>query len=228
MRQTPQVRALQASRIDRLTGAVKSRRRGGRRSRVIRRTLAVVLVLSAAALAVARTSDEQPGVPMLAVSHDLPVGVALTAADLQLVRLPAAPAGALTDRAATEGRILSGSMRRGEVLTDARVVPADGPDPGPNRVAVPIRLADPATSALLRPGVHVAVVVVDDGGSPRRVTGDAIVLAVPGAAAGSESGHHIGGPAGGSGQLAILAVPEPDADALAAAALAGTIAVRFT
>ncbi|WP_051266487.1 SAF domain-containing protein [Nakamurella lactea] len=228
MTQNREVSALQPRRLDRFTGPFRARRRGGRRARVVRRAVAVLLLLAAAAVTLVRPESDRPGVVAVAVSHDLAAGDVLGDDDLQLRTVPAVPDGALTDRAAARGRTLSGAIRRGELLTDAAVVATGGPDPGPGRVAVPIRLADPAAAALLQPGVHVAVLVVDDGGSPRRLTADAVVLAVPGTATASQNGNRIGVSAGESGRLAILAVPESDADQLAAAALAGDIAVRFT
>lgn len=187
--------------------------------------LAVALLVAAAVLAIDRPPPADPGVTVLAVSRDLPAGALLGSGDVHPVRLPMAPDGAVLDPAAVRGRSLSAAVRKGEVVTDARIVAASGPDPGPGRVAVPIRLADPATTTLLQPGAHVAVLVVDDGGAPRRLTSDAVVLAVPGLQKTSA------GPGAGGGQgerLAIVAVPERDADALAAAALVGEIAVRFT
>ncbi len=187
--------------------------------------LAVALLVAAAVLAIGRPPPADPGVTVLAVSRDMPAGTLLGSADVHPVRLPLAPDGAVLDPAAVRGRSLSAAVRKGEVVTDARIVAATGPDPGPGRVAVPIRLADPATTTLLQPGAHVAVLVVDDGGAPRRLTSDAVVLAVPGVQKTSA------GPGAGVGQgerLAIVAVPERDADALAAAALVGDIAVRFT
>ncbi len=161
---------------------------------------------------------------VVAVTRDLPAGSVLGSPDLHTVRLSSAPDGAVLDPAAVRGRSLSAAVRKGEVVTDARVVAASGPDPGPGRVAVPIRLADPATATLLQPGAHVAVLVVDDGGTPRRLTSDAVVLAVPVA----QKTAGIGAGGGQGERLAIVAVPERDADALAAAALVGEIAVRFT
>jgi len=182
----------------------------------------------AAVLAIGRPQPPDPGVAVLTVSHDLPAGTVLASGDLRIVRLPIVPDGALVDPAAARGRTLSAPVRKGEVVTDARITPSTGPDPGPGRVAVPIRLADQATTTLLQPGAHVTVLVVDEGGAPRRLTSDAVVLAVPGAAANRAAGPAIGAVAGQGERLAIVAVPERDADALAAATLIGEIAVRFS
>jgi len=185
-------------------------------------------VAVAAVLAIGRPQPPDPGIAVLAISHDLPAGTVLASQDLRIVRLPTVPDGALVDPATARGRTLSAPVRKGEIVTDARITPPAGPDPGPGRVAVPIRLADQATTTLLQPGAHVTVLVVDDGGAPRRLTTDAVVLAVPGANSNRTAGPAIGAAAGQGERLAIVAVPERDADALAAAALIGEIAVRFS
>lgn len=190
--------------------------------------MAVVLLIAAAALAVGRPKPADSGVSVLAVSRDLPAGAVLAAADVRLIRLPTAPDGAFVNPRTATGRTLSAGVRRGEVVTDARVVPVTGPDPGPGRVAVPIQLADAATTTLLHPGAHVTVLAVQNGGAPKKLTSDAVVLAVPDAQPNATSSVKIGGASAQGGHLVILATPIKDADALAAATLVGDIAVRFS
>src|SRR5262249_58222812 len=122
------------------------------RARLLRRGR---LLLAAALLALAglaalphqSAATEARGVGVLGAARDLTGGVVLTAGDVRTVRLPAevVPAGALAEDGSAVGRMLAGSVRRGEPLTDARVV---GPGltmlaGGPGSVAAPIRLADP-------------------------------------------------------------------------------------
>jgi Flp pilus assembly protein CpaB len=113
------------------------------------------------------------GVPVLVAAADLAAGARLTAADVRAVPIPddLVPAGALRPSAGVLGRIVAGPMRRGEPLTDARLLGrglATGLSP-PESVAVPVRLADGQTAALVRPGDRIDVLATPvDGavGSP--------------------------------------------------------------
>lgn len=103
-----------------------------------------------------------PTVRVLAAAHDLAAGTALAVADLRPVALPASlvPAGALRPGAAVLGRYVAGPVRRGEPLTDVRLV---GPAllaavaRGPDVVAVPVRFADDGATVLLRAGDRIDV-----------------------------------------------------------------------
>src|SRR5262249_35755000 len=117
------------------------------------------------------------------------------------------------------GRMLAGSVRRGEPLTDARVV---GPGltmlaGGPGSVAAPIRLADPAVATLLREGDRGGVVAVTGAGRISRVVSDAEVLAVPALPDGSPT----------DGALVVLAVPEWLAPRVIGTALGARLAVSL-
>lgn len=215
--------ALQPRWYERVVAAVRDRRRGGRRVRGLRRLVALMLLAAAAALALVSPPAADAGSPAIVLTRDLPAGSELTAADVELVRRRDIPDGSLNDPAAATGRTLSGAIRRGEFLTDARVVAADGPDPGPGHSAVPVTL-DRVDLALLRPGVHVVVIAVDETGSVARLTSDAVVLGVPTAPDGP---GRIGESAGSRGATVVLAVPDAEADELAAAALTRELAVRF-
>lgn len=208
------------------------RRRGGPAPRQVRRALAAVLVVVGGVLAVlpARATS---GVAVAVTTDDLPVGSVLDEARVRTESVVAIPDGALTPEQVA-GRVLAAPVRRGEILTDARLVTADGPDPGSGRVAVPVNLPDPGVVALLRPGLHVAVLAVGDGTSGAdAATGvetavvtvlaeDAVVLTVP---APRESGAARLG--SGAGTI-LLAVPAAAADAIAAHAVLGSLTVRFT
>lgn len=161
--------------------------------------------------------------PVVAVRRDLPAGTVLAKEDLVLARTLTAPAGAYVDPVAAQGMSLSAAVRQGEIVTDARVVQAGGPDPGPGRVAVPIRVSDAATADLLAPGTHLTVLRIDESGATSRVAADAVVLATPATA---PAGSGVGAPAS-TGRLIVLAVPAREADPLAAASAMGDIAVRF-
>jgi pilus assembly protein CpaB len=201
---------------DRLATVTRSRRRGGRRSRVLRRALAAALLIAAGVLAVAGQRAAPVGRAVTAFSRDLPIGATLTASDVSTVHLTTPPDGVLTAAQAI-GAVLAGPVRKGEVLTDARLVPPGGPRPGAGRVAVPIRPADPATAELLSAGMHVAVLSVDENGRATVLATDAVVLSIPPPPK-SEPGK----------RLVVLAVPVAAADRVTAISLHGSLALRFT
>lgn len=120
-----------------------------------RRRRAVAALLAALAVGCALSAlRPAEGVAVLVAARDLPAG-ALSPADLAVARLPApaVPAGALRPGADTAGRLLAAPMRRGEPLTDARLLgPGLLAGYGPGLVAAPVRIADPDVARLLAPG----------------------------------------------------------------------------
>ena len=124
---------------------------------------------------------EEPRHVVVAAARDLPAGAELTADDLARLPLPegAVPAGALVDHGEATGRLLAAPVRRGEPLTDVRLLGA-GLVPDDGQVGVPVRVADPAAGRLVEPGDRVDVLATDlDGAAARTVAGDVAVLAVP-------------------------------------------------
>jgi hypothetical protein len=207
---------LQPRWYDRIRQSLADRRRGGRLPRTLRRAAAGGLIVLAGVIALS-PPDLPAGEALVAVTRDLPVGTRIEGEDLQIVHDAAAPDGAVRDPVTVVGRILAGPARRGEIITDVRLADPVGPEPGPGRVAVPVRPADPAIVDLLGPGMHVAVVVVTEAGDASVLAGDAVVLVVP---AKSDRGS--------TDRPVVLAVPAEAADPIVAAAVAGTIALRFT
>lgn len=154
---------------------------------------------------------------VLRAAADLPAGTPLTAAHLAPDRLPPAglPDGAVASLDAAVGRLLAAPVRRGEVLTDLRLAGAGlltGAAPG--RVAVPVRLADAASVALLHAGDRIDVLAASSTGGPaaRLVATGAEVLAVPTAVSD-----------GGEGALVVLSETPDVAAKLAAAALSSRL-----
>lgn len=192
--------------------------RGGRRIRRVRRWVAVGLLVISAGLAVRREQPPDPGVAVFGLTRDLAAGATVSANDLTTVHTTLPPDGAVSISTAVTGRLLTGPARRGEILTDVRLVPAQGPAPGPGRVAVPIRPADPGAVELLSPGVHVAVIAVGENGAATTLSKDAVVLALPPPVDRTANAK----------RLVVLAVPVEVADRLAAAAVTGNLALRFT
>lgn len=161
------------------------------------------------------------GVTVLAAARDLAPGGGLTAEDLRAVELPRSqvPDGALTAPTAVLGRTLAGAVRRGEPLTDVRLVsPALLTGLTAGQVAVPVRLTDPVAAALLSTGDRVDVLAAasDAAGAPdggaRVVAAGVLVLAVPQATEFE-----------GEGALVVVAASSATAVRLAGAAVAAQL-----
>lgn len=205
---------------------MSSRGRGaGAAAQDLRRALARHRVLLACGLAAgsvatgltALAPTPAPTTPVVAAARDVRGGSVLTADDLAVVELPSelAPAGALTDPAAAVGRSVAGPVREGEALTDVRLLGAallpDGPE-----VATPVRVAEPATTALVRAGDVVDVLAAAPEGGPAAATvvSAVRVLSVPLAADDA-----------GEGALLVVAATRSAAARLAAAAVTGRLSV---
>ena len=202
--------------------------------RDLRRAVARHRALLAAGLAAAAVATglsavapaTEEGVLVLTAAHDLASGATLTAEDLVSASLPLAlvPAGALVEPAAVVGRLVAGPVRRGEALTDVRLLGAGllgvGGSSSSTRddrlVAVPVRVAEAATAALVRAGDRVDVLSASPEGGPAAgvVAGGLTVLAVPSVGDGM-----------GEGALLVLAADRPSATRLAAAAVTGRLSV---
>ena len=174
----------------------------------------------ATALGVLAPSDPR-GVVVLRVTRDLPAGTPLSTDDVVPVELPrvAVPDGVVRDAAVVVGRLLAAPVRRGETLTDLRLAGA-GLLGSSDLLAVPVRLADAATAALLHAGDHVDVLAAATSpGAPAQaqlVVDDAQVLAVPASASD-----------GGDGALVVLAADADVARRLAAAAVSSRLSVAL-
>ncbi len=197
-----------------------SGRRRGRRWRLWRRLLSVVFLICAAVTATWETPPPVEG-QVITVADDLPTGKILEDSDLVLVTVAWAPAGVLRGQAEAIGQVLVSPVRRGEILTDVRLVSRDGPSAGPGRKAVAVRPADPAMAGILTAGVRVAVIGVDSAGAAVILTADAVVLGLPTASPDSST---LGG---ASASPVLLAVRVADVDQVTAATLSGDIALRY-
>lgn len=188
-----------------------------------RRLLAAGLLAGAVAFAIDAVAPAPPATAAVVVAgRDLPAGLALHAGDLAVYRLPAAavPAGVRDRPPDLIGRVLAGPVRRGEPLTDARLIgrgllaalPA-------GHVAAPVRLADAATTGLLRPGDLVDLVAARPADPGRRPGGSLVaraarVLTVPAVADST-----------GDGGLVVLDVDPATAMELAVAAVSARLSV---
>ncbi|MEV5651248.1 RcpC/CpaB family pilus assembly protein [Nocardia sp. NPDC052254] len=131
-----------------------------------RRLSAVALAALAAVLAL-RGDPAAHRRSVVIAARELTPGRILAAEDLRRTELPAAvvPAGAVTDPAQLLGATSTGAVHTGEILTDLRIVSprlAVAATGAAEARIVPMRLADNAVTAILRPGDRVDVVAADD------------------------------------------------------------------
>jgi Flp pilus assembly protein CpaB len=118
-------------------------------------------------------------VPVVVAAHDLPAGSRLGEDDLTTAefRPGTEPSGLVGD---PSGLTLATSLRRGEPVTDARVLGPSLTDGHPGMVATPVRLPDTAMATLLRVGERVDVLAADPQGGPTQTLAEsALVLALP-------------------------------------------------
>jgi Flp pilus assembly protein CpaB len=184
---------------------------------VLAALLAGVAVLSAVRAA---AEPPTPTGPVVVAARDLSGGTTVRGPDLRVARLPvdSVPSGAFASVDGLAGRVLAAPLRKGEPVTDVRVVAPGLLDGFPGLVAAPVRVADPATVALLAAGDRVDVVAATpDGGAAEVVVPGARVAAVP-----RPSGRDDALVTGG---LVVLAVSEPQALALAGAAVSRVLSV---
>jgi Flp pilus assembly protein CpaB len=149
-----------------------------------RRVAAACLVLLAAGAAL-RPDPAAAQDSVVVAARDLEPGTELTVDDVTLESRSATtiPDGALSRVDDMVGKTLAGPARRGEVLTDVRLL---GPRlaaaaAGPDARVVPLQLADPALLDVVRAGdvVDVLAVDADAGGAvttPRVVASGAVVV----------------------------------------------------
>jgi pilus assembly protein CpaB len=159
----------------------------------------------------------EPTMPVVVVTRDVTAGALLAPEDVAVATVPSrlVPAGALTEPAAVTGRVVAGPVRRGEPLTDVRLLGA-GLLARTGEVAVPVRVAEPATGALVRAGDRVDVLAAspDGGTSAHLVARDLAVLSVP------DLDDVVA-----EGALVVVAASRSTAARLAAAAVIGRLSV---
>lgn len=200
-----------------------------------RHLMAAGLLATAAGTAVAALAPQEPEtVPVLLAARDLAGGHALRSTDVQVGALPpqVVPDGALpADPDRADGQVVTAAVRRGEALTDARVVGAGllaGAAAGQLALpvaldgALPPGLVSPGDRVTLLAGSSVAALPGEPGAEGEVLVRRAVVLSVSGGQAGSGLlGGGAGSAVGGGGPVLVLAV-----DASEAAQVAGAIGVR--
>jgi len=186
-------------------------------------------MLAAAALAaavpagLAALAPRGPELERIVVaSHDLPGGQVISSGDVRAITMAKAdlPDGSTSDPDALVGRAVTGPVRRGEPLTDARIV-----GPGllrglADRVASTVRLADPADADLVRPGDLVDVLAADSSsvGSSAIATPQPPAQTAPGTTGSAGSARLARVVASGARVLAVSAPRTTDGAAFLSAA----------
>ncbi len=194
------------------------------RTVLARRITAAALVVLAG-LAALRSNPDGDLAAVVVAARDLGPGVALTADDVRLEKRSAQtiPDGSQLDFGVVVGSTLAGAARRGEVLTDVRLLGSRLAEAtaGPDARLVPLHLADTALIDLVRPGDVVDVLAASDTDTdahPRVVATNAIVVfasAKPKAQA------------AGNDRVVLVALPAGAANAVAAAALVQTVTLTL-
>lgn len=193
-----------------------------------RKFAAAALVLLAGAAALRPDSDGRHS-DVVVASRDLTPGESLTVEDLRVEnRLTTTlPDGAQTDIAAVLDTTAAGPVRRGEVLTDVRIL---GPRlteaaAGPGGRVVPLQLAQSAVVDVIRVGDVVDIVAAPQSGVatdpdavPRIVATDAVVVLIS---------VDPGGIGGGGDRVVLVALPAAAATTVAAATLGHIITVTL-
>lgn len=156
---------------------------------VLARRVAAGGLVVLAGVAALRSDPAGDYAEVVVADHDLRPGAALTPADVRLEKRLAAtvPDGSLVDVGAVAGSTLAGPARRGEVLTDVRVLGSRLAEStaGPGARIVPLRLADSALIDLVRVGDVVDVLAAPAAAgaepppaAPKVVATDAVVVLV--------------------------------------------------
>jgi Flp pilus assembly protein CpaB len=198
------------------------------RTVLARRITAAALVVLAGVVAL-RTNPDDALSQVVVAAHDLGPGAALTADDVRLEKRAAAtlPDGSQADIEAVIGSTLAGPARRGEVITDVRLLGSRLAESaaGPDARIVPLHPADSALVDLVRPGDVVDVLAAantgpetgpgtDANSRARVVATSAIVVSVSAKPKAQTAGNE---------RVVLVALSAAAANALAAAALVQTV-----
>lgn len=199
---------------DRSGARARRLRRLGRR-RVLAHRRLIAFVCAAAAVLLGVQATRPPALPsdvVLVAARDLPSGTVLRAGDLTEATYAAGTAPTAIDPRPL-GRTLAAPLRRGEPVTDVRLVSPALTDGYPGLVAYPVRIPDAGVVALLRVGDRVDVVATDpESGDAEVLLADTPVLALPRADDASAT-------EGLSGRLVVLGVPESRVTSVGVAAV---------
>ncbi|MDT0203111.1 SAF domain-containing protein [Nocardioides sp. AE5] len=176
-------------------------RRTLRRAVLRRRRLLAALLVGIAVFATLSVLAPPPAatVSVVVAAADLPSGTVLAEDDVVVAHLPAeaVPDGALGPSYVV-GRTIASPVRRGETLTDVRLVGEPLLEGYPGLVAIPVRLPDAAAASLLRVGDRIDLLATNPGNGETRQVGSGLpVIALPAEAGSAQRGV-------ASGRLVVL------------------------
>ncbi len=202
---------------DRLTRRLRAVRRA---VLARRRLLAAVLAAVAVAGGVHAVAAPPPAtVTVLTAARDLPAGTVLGPDDL--VESDFAPGSVPAGVTDAVGQTLAAAVRRGEPVTDVRLVGPALTAGDPVRTALPVRLPDAGMVALLDVGDRIDLVATDpQGGGSHVVAGGVPVLAIPPPDDEAVTGQ--------PGALVVVGVPPTDVTGLADAGVRYFLTYAFT
>jgi Flp pilus assembly protein CpaB len=194
------------------------------RTLLTRRIAAAGLVVLAGVAAL-RPDPDGERAPVVVAAHDLSPGAALSADDLLLEKrlIPTIPDGAQSEIDTVVGSTLAGPARRGEVLTDVRLLGRRLAESaaGPGARIVPVHPVDSALTDLVRPGDVVDVVAASQTSPPsaaRVIATDAIVVLVSAKQKAQAATND---------RVVLVALPTASANAVAGAALGQTVTLTL-
>ena len=193
-----------------------------------RRIAAAALVVLAAVAAV-RSDPHGEHTATVVATHDLTPGVALNAADVRLEdRLATTvPDGARSDLDGILGATLASPVRRGEILTDVRVLGSRLAEAaaGTDARIVPLHLADAALLDVVRAGDVVDILTADESAElsagtvqSRVIATEAVIVLV------SARGK---GPTAGADRIVLVALPAAAANTVAGTALVQSVTLTL-
>lgn len=192
---------------------------------VLARRIAAAGLVVLAGVAALRPNPDGERAQVVVAARDLSPGAALTADDLRLEKrlTPTIPDGSQSDIDTIVGSTLAGPARRGEVLTDVRLLGRRLAESaaGPDARLVPVHPVDGALADLVRPGDVVDIVAASETSSQataRVVATDAIVVLV----SAKQKAQ-----AATSERVVLVALPAAAANAVAEAALAQTVTLTL-
>jgi Flp pilus assembly protein CpaB len=193
---------------------------------VLARRIAAAGLVVLAGVAALRPDPAGDRAQVVVAARDLSPGSALTADDLRLEKrlVPTIPDGSQADIGAVVGSTLAGPARRGEVLTDVRLLSRRLAESaaGPDARIVPLHPADSALADLVRPGDVVDVVAASETTAQSNPKGssviatDAIVVLVS-AKQKAATGDRV----------VLVALPAASANAVAGAALTQSVTLTL-
>ena len=207
---------------------------GHRRGVVVRRAIAVALLIAALASALS-AAKELPRVPVF--SRDLPAGAELALADVDLARLPSSSIPDSAVAAKPEeltGRVITAAAGKGEVITDARLLGEElvsslvgGSEDAAARM-IPVKLAEPDIIPHLHHGDTVDVVTAVDAASSPSDVGEGEASTPPTARVIATGGRVVSTSSAegeASSSTVLLALPHDHANDVAAASLSQPLTV---